>query len=383
MTKLGSNSKKMILMKTFYDIFKSFVLIFVNIYLWKTGKDIKVVAIFNIFNYIGATVSFYIGNMIARKNMKLNYLFSSLSFIMLFAITLIFGDKVSQFAIFMGIFGGFGDGLFFFNLNNFQASYLDRDEIDTFMSVMGIAKKITSIITPLISGIIIELYGYNTMTYALIILVIVQFITGFSLPNTKINGMMKFNFETIKKEKSYRNLLLTHTIRAPFSQITTLSNSVFLFYFIQSEKLMGNLNSIFSVTSIVLFYLYLVLQKKFDRSKLMYFGAISHSLAVLLLIKPSFTTFVIYSLAITIGTTFFANALTGLQIHCAKRYSNSQMEMIGNLMLRVILLNIGRCTFFLLMYFFYTGFDSLFFKLLLAYNFVIPVLCYNLAKEDI
>lgn len=370
-------------MKTFYDIFKSFVLIFVNIYLWKTGKDIKAVAIFNIFNYIGATVSFYIGNMIARKNMKLNYLFSSLSFIMLFTITLIFGDGVAKFALFMGIFGGFGDGLFFFNLNNFQASYLNRDEIDTFMSVMGIAKKITSIITPVISGFIIELYGYNTMTYALIFLVVVQFIIGFSLPNTQIEGMMKINFNRLKKDRSFRNLYLTHTIRAPFSQITTLSNSVFLFYFVQSEKLMGNLNSIFSITSIVLFYLYLVLQRKFERKNLMMFGAIAHSLAVLLLIKPSFTTFVIYSLALTIGTTFFANALTGLQIHCAKRYSENQMEMLGNLMLRVILLNIGRCTFFILLYFLYTGFDSLFFKVLLVYNFIVPVLCYYLSKEDI
>ena len=143
-------------MQLVFSIFKSFVLIFVNIYLWKTGKDIKAVAVFNIFNYVAAFISFYLGNRIALKNTKLNYLMSSMCFILLFIVTSIIGDSISKYAVLIGILGGFGDGLFYFNLNVFQASDLNRDQVDNFMSIIGIATKISSVITPVISGIIID-----------------------------------------------------------------------------------------------------------------------------------------------------------------------------------------------------------------------------------
>jgi len=150
-------------MRTIYSIFKSFVLIFINIYLWQSGKSIDAVAIFNICNYIGATISFYLANLIALKNSKYNYLLSSLAFVLLFALTAIFKESISQYAILIGFLGGFGDGFFFFNLNTFQADKLDKEEMDQFMSIMGAISKATSIVTPVVSGIIIEAFGFIIM----------------------------------------------------------------------------------------------------------------------------------------------------------------------------------------------------------------------------
>ena len=94
---------QMLFMRLVYSIFKSFVLIFVNIYLWQTGKSIHAVALFNIFNYLGATISFYLGNKIALKNTKYNYLLSSISFISLFVLTAVFGDSIAEYSILIGI----------------------------------------------------------------------------------------------------------------------------------------------------------------------------------------------------------------------------------------------------------------------------------------
>ncbi|MEA3423596.1 MAG: hypothetical protein U9Q80_07380, partial [Bacillota bacterium] len=150
----------MIAMRLIYSIFKSFIFIFVNIYLWQAGKSIQAVAVFNIFNYLGATISFYMANVIAVKNLKFNYIISSLSFLATFGLTALLGDNIANYAILIGILGGFGDGFFFFNLNSFQADVLDKDEMDKFMSIIGGLNKASAIITPMISGVIIEKYGF-------------------------------------------------------------------------------------------------------------------------------------------------------------------------------------------------------------------------------
>lgn len=374
---------QMLFMRLIYSIFKSFVLIFVNIYLWKTGKSIDAVALFNIFNYLGATLSFYLGNIIALKNTKYNYLLSSISFISLFALTAIYGDKISTISMLIGILGGFGDGFFFFNLNTFQASELDKNEMDRFMSLLGIISKVSSILTPGISGLIIYNYGFMTMIYVLIFLVTLQFVNSLFMPNSKTEAMAKINFKAIKNNKHFRNTIATHCIRAPYSQFSIVANSVFIYYFAKSELQTGYLNSFFAIASVILFMIYQFSQKKVSRKRLMLIGAIAHSLAMLLLFKPTLITFVIYSLSLSIGGAFFGHPLTGLQIHTSKKYSNSQEEMLGNLISRVFMLTAGRVSFFVLLLLFYKDFNSPIYYVFLVYNVGIPLVSYWLVKEEI
>lgn len=379
---MDKNTKKMILMELIFSIFKSFVLIFVNIYLWKTGKSIKAVAIFNIFNYIAAFISFYIGNVIALKSSKLNYLLSSSFFIMLFAITAIMGDEISKYAVLIGILGGFGDGLFYFNLNFFQASELKRNQVDSFMSAVGIVSKLSSIITPIISGLIIEKFGFAHMTYVLIGLLILQIINAISLPNRKIEYLAKVNLKKIFKEKDYKKVLSTHLIHTPFGQFIIMANSVFLYSFAKSESLMGVLNSAFAVSAILFYYIYMKMQRRYPRKKLMMVGAVALALSVSLLFKPSFMTFVLFSMTISMGDAFFNKPLTGIQVYSAKKYGSNDEELLGNLVFRVSLLTISRSVFYILILLFYVDSSSFIFKALLVYNILSPILSYTLIREE-
>ncbi|MGB3366984.1 MAG: MFS transporter [Acidaminobacteraceae bacterium] len=377
------STKQMIFMRTIYSIFKSFVLIFINIYLWQSGKSIDAVAIFNICNYLGATISFYLANVIALKNSKFNYLLSSLSFIALFALTAIFKSSIAEYAVLIGFLGGFGDGFFFFNQNTFQADKLDKEELDQFMSVMGAISKATSIVTPVVSGIIIQKFGFMTMVYTLLVLVVVQFINGLFMPNDHIESLGKINIRKILKNKKTRRVFLTHTIRAPYSQFSIVSSSVFLYAFAKSEYLMGALNSTFAITSMTLFYIYRYAQRFRKKKDLMLVGAIAHSLAVLLLLKPTFISFVIYNVAISIGGAFFGTPTTGIQLYSAKKYSEDQAEMLGNLFVRVIMLTIGRIIFYLLLLLFYRDFSSPIFYIIVIYNFIIPLVSYRFVMDEV
>ena len=373
----------MIAMRLIYSIFKSFIFIFVNIYLWQAGKSIQAVAVFNIFNYLGATISFYMANVIAIKNLKFNYIISSLSFLATFGLTALLGENIVDYAIVIGILGGFGDGFFFFNLNSFQADVLDKDEMDKFMSIIGGLNKASAIIIPIISGIIIERYGFIYMIDALLVLLVVQLVLSFKMPSRHIKNMGRFSIKESFRNGNYKKVLLTNTTKAPYKQFTIMANSVFLYSLMASESIIGLLNSAFSIISIAMFVLYRYMLRKISRKKLMLFGAAASSVVLVLLIKPTFVSFIVFGITIALGEAFFSTPMVGVQLNTAKNYSNNESEMLGNLMLRVIMLNIGRIIFFGLIYFFYEDFKSPIFILFLIYNLISPMYTYWLAKEEI
>ncbi|MBN2260063.1 MAG: hypothetical protein JW702_05945 [Clostridiales bacterium] len=380
---MNKTTKMMISMRLIYSIFKSFIFIFVNIYLWKSGNNFQSVAVFNIFNYLGATVSFYLANLIALKNMRFNYIISSMCFLFVFGLTAVLGDSISQYALLIGLLGGFGDGFFFFNLNTFQADELDKYEMDRFMSIIGGMNKASTIITPIVSGIIIEQFGFIFMIYILLALIIIQFVISIKMPNKKIKSMGKIRIKESFGNRAYRKIVWTNLLQTPYSQFSIMANSVFLYSLWTSELVIGFLNALFSVVSIFMFFFYRMMLKKIERKRLMLVGALSSSLVLLLLIKPTLTTFIIFGITLSLGSAFFSTPLVGIQLGTAKIYSDNESEMLGNLILRVILLNIGRIGFFILAYFFYQDFTSPIFIVFLIYNFFGPLLSYQLANNEI
>lgn len=377
------NALKMTLMRVIYSFFKSFIMIFVNIYLWQTGKSIQAVALFNLFNYLAAAGAFHLGNLTALRSRRLNYLLSSLSFIGLFALTLLLGDQTWRYAWLIGILGGLGDGFFFFNLNVFQASELDKEEMDRFMAWLGAVTKATAIAAPLIAGFLTAWLGFRAMVLCLLLLLAVQLLLSAQLPAGTVGTLPRFNFRAMAGRPSLRNTLLTHTLRAPYNEFTILTNSVFLFVFAGNEALTGALNSGFAVASILMFWVYRVLQRKWSRRDLMLFGAVTHTLAILFLLRPGLWTFILYSLTATVGGAFFGQPLTGIQIHSAKAHAADEAEMLGYLQTRVVLLTLGRCLFFGALYLWYTGLEGPFYSLVLVMNLVIPLVSFRMIQDEI
>lgn len=373
----------MIAMNTIYSIFKSFILIFVNIYMWKTGKSMESVAIFNIFNYIAATVSFYLGNWVGLKNIRYNYLLSSIAFMLAFGLTAYLGEGISQYAIVIGILGGFGDGFFFFNLNTFQAGKLEPDAMDYFMSISSALKKVFSIVTPIVSGFVIEVLGFNAMLYSLLFLIAIQLYLSARTESHSIDSICKIDPKKILANKQQVKMLWTNIIISPYTQFTALANSVFLYSIVAREAIIGTLNSAFSVFSILMFALYRFLQRKFDRKSLMLFGSIASSVVLIMLLWPNIWTFIIFGMLMNVGAAMFQTPLVGVQLRSTKENADTEAQMLGNLLVRVIVLNTGRVIFFGFVYFFYDDFTSPIFNLFLIYGMIAPLLSYWIGRKSI
>jgi hypothetical protein len=374
---------RMSFMRLIYSIFKSFILIFVNIYLWQSGKSIQTVAVFNIFNYLAATGSFGLANVIALKNSRYNYILSSLSFIIAFAMTAVLGVEIARYAVLIGILGGCGDGFFLFNLNTFQVDELDKEELDQFMSIIGGLNKISAIVTPLISGLIIESFGFISMVNFLLVLLVVQLVMSFTMPSSQIDVLGRIQFLKMFSKSEYAKVLWTNTVKAPYKQFTIMVNSVFLYSLVASESLIGFLNSGFSVISILLFVLYRRVLRRITRRRAMFHGAVASSVVFFLMIKPSLMTFILFGVLVSYGTAFFSTPMVSVQINAAKTYAVDRREVLGNLMHRNIMLNTGRIIFFILVYYFYEDFTSPIFLLFLVYNLISSPLTYWLAKNEI
>lgn len=373
----------MIAMHLIYSVFKSFILIFVNIHLWKTGKNIEIVALFNIFNYAAATLSFYVANLVALKNMKYNYFLSSMSFMLVFVLTALLGSDIIKYAILIGILGGCGDGFFFFNLNTFQAEKLPPDEMDHFMSLSGALKKASAIVTPLISGFVIEVLGFNAMVYALILLIGVQLFLAFRIDSHNVTSLAQLKFSALKNNKNHVKILLTNTILSPYTQFTAMAGSVFLYTLVARESVIGILNASFSVFSILMFAIYRLLQKKLERNLLMLMGAIASSVVLALLLTPTLLTFILFGLLIAVGGAMFQAPLVGVQLGTTKEYAADEAQMLGNLFMRVFMLNFGRIVFFIFVYGFYKDFTSSIFTYFLIYNMIAPMAAYYLGRNSI
>lgn len=371
------------MMRLIYSIFKSFILIFVNIYLWQAGKSIQAVAVFNIFNYIAATVSFIVANWIALRNSRYNYILSSLSFIMAFSLTAVLGTAIARYALLIGILGGCGDGFFFFNLNTFQADELGKDEMDRFMSIIGGLNKASAIITPVVSGLIIEQYGFTAMVNFLLILLVVQLLLSTRMPPKRIEVMGRFSMRRLFDRSSYAGVLWTNVTKSPYQQFTNMVNSVFLYSVMASESVIGMLNSGFAVISILMFVVYRRTVRHIKRKRAMWWGTLASAMVFLLLLRPSLGTFIAFGILVSFGNAFFNTPMVGVQLHSAKIHSQGQREMLGNLIHRVVMLNIGRVAFFLAIYLFYTDFTSPVFIVFLVYNLISPLLTYRLARSEI
>ncbi len=380
---LSRESKMMILMRLIYSVFKSFVLIYINIYLWKVGKSIQAVAVFNIFNYIAATGSFYLGNIIALKNMRYNYILSSLSFMFAFALTGFFSETISSYAIIIGLLGGCGDGLFFFNLNSFQSSQLDTESIDKFMSINGALNKASSIITPLVSGFVIEFYGFRVMTFMLLIFIFIQLILSFNMSSHKVTVLGDVNIKKLFVKDQYRKVLISNLLMPPYSQFTAIANSVFLYSVVVRESVIGFINSGFSIFSIFMFIMYRRALVYKSRKQLMFWGSLACTIIIMLMFKPSIYTFIAYGFLTSIGAALFQTPLVGVQLRSAKKHSVNEADMLGNLMLRVILLNTGRIVFFVLLYNFFDDYTSPIFSVLLVYNMFVPLMSYSIVRDEI
>ena len=373
----------MIAMHLIYSIFKSFILIFVNIHLWKTGKSIEIVALFNIFNYAAATASFYLANLVALKNLRYNYFLSSLSFMLVFFMTALLGSDIIKYAILIGILGGCGDGFFFFNLNTFQAEKLPPDAMDRFMSISGALNKASSIVTPLVSGFVIEVLGFNAMVYALILLIGIQIYLAFHIDSHNVTSRARVDFSSLRSNKNHVKMLMTNAIISPYTQFTAMTGSVFLYTLVASESIIGILNASFSLFSILMFTIYRLLQKSVKRNLLMFIGAMASSFVLTLLLTPNLLTFILFGLLIAIGGSMFQSPLVGVQLSTTKKYAVDEAHMLGNLFMRVFMLNFGRIVFFIFVFAFYKDFTSSIFTYFLIYNMIAPMTAYFLGRNSI
>ncbi|MCI8273456.1 MAG: MFS transporter [Clostridia bacterium] len=316
--KLGKNAIFLISSDLIYTITALFAETFLVAYLLKITNDnmTQVSLYYMILNFIHATGSIFIGKFIKDEKYNKTKILSLgiiiRSIFILFIVLL--GNKLSNMFVIVAIFCGISETLYWATHEMIFVGITNNSNRKSYMATKKIASTIVHIVAPIILGSTIELYFFNKIAIYVFALSIIQIILSLQIKiDSQVNiETTKFSLKnyinTIKSKKDlkvhkyYKSNLLYGILEDSMETLVTI---ITIMTFKTSLNL-GILTTIFSISQIVVMYLYKKIYNKnnakyilFTVSSLIFIGAIG------LVIDIGKITLIIYNFACTTGLCVF------------------------------------------------------------------------------
>ena len=386
--KIGKSAKLLIVSDLFYSLTSIFSGTFLVAYFLKiTNESISKISIYYIivFSLLSAGI-ILLSYIVKRHPSKAKIIMCSGMVVRaLFILSIvILGDKFSNYYIWIAIFYGIGESLFWCSHELIYIDVTNNKNRKNFMSIKKITGKIISIISPIILGTSIELYSFTKIAIYVFGLTVIQIIVTL-LINTDIQNNSKGTYNLgnflkyIKDNKLYK--IKAHNLSAIAygiveSSISTLIVIITIMTFKTSFNL-GVLTTIFNIFSMISLILYNKFYNRNTAKRILGLCSLIMVLGVFgLLIDINRITLIIYNFCyITTFCIFDAvyNTRKGDLIKECK-IENFREEYIGYTSIGI---GIGRVIGYLLMLLVSFTNNIVCFKALLAIvTLFAPVYCY-------
>ena len=208
--KIGKSAKLLIASDLFYSLTSTFSGTFLVAYFLKiTNESIGKIAVYYIIVFfLLSSGIILLGNIIKKFPSKAKRLMCSGMVIRaLFILSIvILGDKFSNYYMWIAIFYGIGESLFWCSHELIYIDVTNNKNRKNFMSIKKITGKIISIISPIILGTSIELYSFTKIAIYVFALTIIQIIVVLLIKtdiqnNKKSTYNLKKFFKHIKENK--------------------------------------------------------------------------------------------------------------------------------------------------------------------------------------
>ncbi len=229
---------------------------FVNVYLIRLTNNMGLMIMQNIANYAVLLGAFAFGTYYVKKgNMMTLLRVGLLADIAYYFLILILKERASRYLIWLGMFNGLGQGLYYFTFNILVAKLTAESERSRFFSYQSSFSYIFGVLAPLVSGMIIvrfsELSGYYVL-FAVSVAVFVLAII-FSLKLSSVQADERYQIAPVLKLKNNRywdtNKYLNFSFgmrEALYAQFFT----VFCYLIVANEQTIGTMNSMMSLIAV-------------------------------------------------------------------------------------------------------------------------------------
>ncbi len=304
------NRKYIAIISFLRKFIRVFFNLFFNIYILKiVNNDLIFIIKYTLFGVIIDFILCYIIlKFINSKNAKIIYKASFPLLILCILALLIFKERIVKYIFLFKILEALAEICYSLPYELIVIGSNNNDTMSSFIANINILSSISTILTPIFSGFIIQNFSYYILFVLLIfetlIIITISFrIKDFTVSNKKLE-MKKF-FKKIKSEKYIHDIYKCMFYRRISSQgAMTELLPIILFLRLGTEMNLGIYNSLFAILSIVsLQILKIVNKKQLKKDFYPYLAIIIFGSSLLVIYDSSFITLLIYYIFMnTLGT---------------------------------------------------------------------------------
>lgn len=308
---MEQNNRKYLAIINFLRQFISvFFSLFFNIYILKiVNNDINFVMKYSLYSVLmGFVFEYLIIKIINSKNAKYIYRASFPVLVFCIILLIVFKDKIVNYIYLFKTLHTLATIMYYAPYELVLIGSNNNKTMSSFLANVNILSNISTILTPIFSGFIIDKFSYNMLFILLSFEALLIIILSFNIKDFTINDK-KLEFKKywgLVKDKKYikdiYKCMFFRRISAQGAIVDLLP--IILFLKLGTELSVGTYNSLFAVLSIIsLQILKLINKKNIEKKFYPYMAIIIFISSVLLVYNANFVTLMIYYILMnTLGT---------------------------------------------------------------------------------
>lgn len=279
----------------YFDTF--FAIYFFNL----TNYEILPLAKYYVVVYASLLFGFWLLKNTIKKNNKVPFYRIGISLTALYlALIMLLKEKIVDYIFIVAFIKGLGEGFYYYPRNVLNASKITNKSRRKYDGIINSINQISSIVIPLLLGILLTFFDYVTIGKVVFVLMIIIFVLSFfvkeEFSNDRPMEVIKF-FNKIKNNKKVVEILLIQFFKG-FTVTSGVIMAVMTIYkilYFKSNLIIGSLDSVLGLLTFITCLLYASKTKKTFYRPLILITSIILSICLIILgLNPNNIVFIVY-----------------------------------------------------------------------------------------
>ena len=291
----------------YFDTF--FAIYFFNL----TNYEVLPLAKYYLIVYVFLFLSFWILRFDQMIKYKVYYYRIGLSLMALYlALIMLLKENIVNHLFVVAMLKGISEGFYYYPRNILNSSKVSNDERQKYDGIINAINQISSIVIPLLLGILLSFWTYVQIGKVIFVLMVIIFGLSYyvkdDVKNRPIIKPLSF-YKKIKKNNSVRQALYLQFLRGftIASGVLTAVMTIYKILYFESNLYIGSLNAILGVMTFIACLIYAKSSNYRLFKKVNYITLVLLAISILMLvIKPTNIIFIIYLLVYAVGITFIS-----------------------------------------------------------------------------
>lgn len=342
-----------------------FFTLFFNIYILKiVNNDMNFILKYTVYSVIlGFILEYLLLKIMNSRNAGLIYRMSFILSVISIILLIVFKENIIKYIYLFKTLDTMRSVFYSVPYENLIIGLSNNKSMSNYLANLNILESITTILTPMFSGFIIEKFSYNILFIilaleALLIIVVSMKIKDFIVQDNKMNLN---EFWKIKKDKGYlKSIYKCMFFRRISSQGAIVELlPIILFSKLGTEFSFGNYNTLFALISIIsLQLLKIINNKNINKNFYPYMAIIIFISSLLVIFNTSFITLLIYYILMnSFGTIIESESCSA--VYESIKINNLEKYRKEHIMTFNIYMFIGQIISYSLVYVLYNYFYNL------------------------